>query len=245
MSTRCKSLTVDTLNANLRKAKYEVRGEIYLAAVKRTEEGKEVIYTNVGNPQALGQKPLTFNRQVMALMMAPFIMDDPNCESMFAPDAIARAKLYLQHVKGGLGAYSDSRGNPYIRQEVANYISRTCGGPSSPNHVFFGNGASEVARMVLNATIRGPTDGIMVPIPQYPLYSASIQLYGGELVGYYLDEENGWGMNVAELQRSLDSARERGILVRAFVFINPGNPTGQCLSAENVKELLRFCYDNR
>jgi aspartate/methionine/tyrosine aminotransferase len=42
--------------------------------------------------------------------------------------------------------------------------------------------------MMLHAMIRGPTDGVMVPIPQYPLYSASIALYGGELVGYYLGE---------------------------------------------------------
>eukprot|EP01031_Cornospumella_fuschlensis_P049322 gene49322-60375_t len=56
-------LTVDTMNANFLKCKYEVRGEIYLAAVKRAQEGKEVIYLNVGNPQALGQVPLTFNRQ--------------------------------------------------------------------------------------------------------------------------------------------------------------------------------------
>ena len=48
--------------------RYDVRGEIYLAAVKRTQEGKKVIYTNVGNPQALGQAPLTFNRQVMSLV---------------------------------------------------------------------------------------------------------------------------------------------------------------------------------
>ena len=86
--------------------------------------------------------------------------------------------------------------------------------------------------MMLYAMIRGSTDGIMVPIPQYPLYSASIALYGGTLVPYYLDEKNGWSMNIDELQRSLDAARDKGILCRALVFINPGNPTGQCLSEE-------------
>lgn len=70
-------LTVETMNENFRKCRYEVRGEIYLAAVKRAQEGKEVIYLNVGNPQALGQVPLTFNRQVMSLMMAPFLLEHP------------------------------------------------------------------------------------------------------------------------------------------------------------------------
>jgi len=95
-----KALSASTINENMKKCRYDVRGEIYLAAVKRTEEGKEVIYTNVGNPQALGQVPITFNRQVMALLMAPFMMDDPYVHSMFASDAISRAKLYLSKIKG-------------------------------------------------------------------------------------------------------------------------------------------------
>ena len=93
--------------------------------------------------------------------------------------------------------------------------------------------------------IRGPNDGIMVPIPQYPLYSASIALYGGKLVPYYLDEDHGWSLDVTELKRSLDTARAQGICVRALVFINPGNPTGQCLSEQNLRDLISFCYESR
>jgi len=229
----------------MKKCRYDVRGEIYLAAVKRTEEGKEVIYTNVGNPQALGQVPITFNRQVMALLMAPFMMDDPYVHSMFASDAISRAKLYLSKIKGGLGAYSDSKGIPYVRQEIANYITAQSGAPSNPENIFISNGASECVRTMLFAMIRGPSDGVMVPIPQYPLYSASIALYGGELVPYYLDEQNGWGLDMNELNRALNAARAKGICVRAFVFINPGNPTGQCLKQDNVEDLIKFCHDNK
>lgn len=238
-------LSVDSINENMLKCRYDVRGEIYLAALKRTNEGKEVIYTNVGNPQALGQIPLTFNRQVMSLLMAPFLLDQPNGKSLFPPDAIARAKTYLQQIKGGLGAYSDARGNPYIRQEIANFISNQSGQLSDPDTIFIGNGASECVRMVLFALIRKPNDGVMVPIPQYPLYSAAIALYGGELVPYYLDEDNGWSLDVDELQRSLNTARSEGIVVRALVFINPGNPTGQCLTERNLHDLITFCYENR
>lgn len=57
--------------------------------------------------------------QVMALVMAPFLLDDPKVYDMFPGDAIDRARTYLVHIKGGIGAYSDSKGNPYIRQEVS------------------------------------------------------------------------------------------------------------------------------
>lgn len=85
----------------------------------------------------------------------------------------------------------------------------------------------------------------MVPIPQYPLYSAAIKLYGGSLVGYYLDEPSGWQFNVEELRRSVRQARKEGKDVRALVFINPGNPTGQCLSRATLESLVKFAYEER
>lgn len=80
----------------------------------------------VGNPQQLGQKPVTFMRQVIALCAAPFLLEHPNVGSMFPADAIARAKTMLGYV-GSIGAYSDSRGAPGIRQEVSNYIQKRDG----------------------------------------------------------------------------------------------------------------------
>jgi len=244
-SARSKVLSIDSLNENVKQCKYEVRGEIYLAAVERTKQGKEVIYTNVGNPHALGQIPLTFPRQVMALILAPFLLNQPGVEAMFPPDAISRAQLYLKNISGGAGAYSDSKGHLFIRKEICDFIYRHSGMPADPDNIFISNGASECARMILQAMIRGKTDGIMVPIPQYPLYSASIALYGGELVPYYLDELNGWSLDVKELQKSYNDARSKGINPRALVFINPGNPTGQCLSEDNVRQLITFCFENR
>ena len=58
----------DNINEAVKMCKYDVRGEIYLAAVKRAQEGKEVIYTNVGNPHAVGESPITFSRQVLSLV---------------------------------------------------------------------------------------------------------------------------------------------------------------------------------
>ena len=81
----------------------------------------------------------------------------------------------------------------------------------------------------------------MIPIPQYPIYSATIDQYGGQKVGYYLDEQNAWGMNMEELERSLADAKARGINVNSFVLINPGNPTGQVLTKEAIQDIVKFC----
>eukprot|EP00250_Pteridium_aquilinum_P006187 c16156_g1_i1 orf=1-393(-) len=129
---RKKVLDPDTINDNIKKMVYAVRGELYIRASELQKEGKKIIFTNVGNPHALGQKPITFPRQVIALCQAPFLMDDPNADIFFPADAIARAKLYLSYTSGGLGAYSDSRGLPGIRKEVADFLLRRDGYPSDP-----------------------------------------------------------------------------------------------------------------
>lgn len=237
-----KGLDYETLNENVKKVQYAVRGELYLRASELQMEGKKIIFTNVGNPHALGQKPLTFPRQVVALCQAPFLLDDPNVGLVFPADAIARAKHYLSLTSGGLGAYSDSRGLPGIRKEVAEFIGRRDGYPSDPELIFLTDGASKGVMQILNTIIRGERDGILVPVPQYPLYSAAISLFGGSLVPYYLEETANWGLDVNNLHSSVAAARSKGIIVRAMVIINPGNPTGQCLSEANLKEILHFCY---
>ncbi|XP_023545560.1 glutamate--glyoxylate aminotransferase 2-like [Cucurbita pepo subsp. pepo] len=237
-----KALDYESINENVKKVQYAVRGELYLRASQLQKEGKKIIFTNVGNPHALGQKPLTFPRQVIALCQAPFLLDDPNVEQLFPPDAIARAKHYLSMIEGGLGAYSDSRGNPGVRKEVAEFIERRDGYPSDPELIYLTDGASKGVMQILNTIIHGEGDGILVPVPQYPLYSATIALYGGSLVPYYLDESSNWGLDVNDLRQSVAQARSQGIMVRAMVIINPGNPTGQCLSEANLREILNFCF---
>ncbi|KAH7444326.1 hypothetical protein KP509_02G073800 [Ceratopteris richardii] len=97
--------------------------------------------------------------------------------------------------------------------------------------------------MMIRLMLRNKKDGIMCPIPQYPLYSASIALHDGTLVPYYLDESKGWGLEVSELKSRLEAAVADGINVRALVVINPGNPTGQVLSEENQQKIVQFCKD--
>ncbi|XP_027154531.1 glutamate--glyoxylate aminotransferase 2 [Coffea eugenioides] len=237
-----KPLDYENLNKNVKECQYAVRGELYLRASELQKEGKKIIFTNVGNPHALGQKPLTFPRQVIALCQAPFLLDDPNVGLVFPADAIARAKHFLSNDYQGLGAYSDSRGIPGVRKEVAEFIERRDGYPSDPELIYLTDGASKGVMQILNAIIRGEGDGVLVPVPQYPLYSATISLLGGTLVPYYLEETANWGLDVNNLRQSVAQARYKGITVRAMAIINPGNPTGQCLSEANLKDVVKFCY---
>jgi len=87
--------------------------------------------------------------------------------------------------------------------------------------------------------------GVMIPIPQYPLYTASIALRKGNAVNYYLDEEKGWSVDITHLEESLAKAKADGINVRSFVLINPGNPTGQVLSREALHDVVTFCARNK
>ena len=85
----------------------------------------------------------------------------------------------------------------------------------------------------------------MIPIPQYPIYSATLDLLGGKKVGYFLDERKCWDLNIKELERSLEEAKKSGINVVGLVLINPGNPTGQVLSRKTVQGVLKFCSKHR
>ena len=81
--------------------------------------------------------------------------------------------------------------------EVADFINRRDGvSDANEESIYLTNGASEAVRLAFRALIRNPFDGILIPIPQYPLYSALLTLYKGELLPYYLDEDKNWGLDI-------------------------------------------------
>eukprot|EP00041_Stephanoeca_diplocostata_P013080 m.225607 g.225607 ORF g.225607 m.225607 type:complete len:123 (-) comp19208_c0_seq2:1100-1468(-) len=80
----------------------------------------------------------------------------------------------------------------------------------------------------------------MIPIPQYPLYTATLALLGATPVPYYPDETKGWTLSVNDLRAAV---KESKTPVKAICVINPGNPTGQCLSADNIREILEFARE--
>eukprot|EP00197_Chlamydomonas_leiostraca_P004497 CAMPEP_0202860566 /NCGR_PEP_ID=MMETSP1391-20130828/2221_1 /ASSEMBLY_ACC=CAM_ASM_000867 /TAXON_ID=1034604 /ORGANISM="Chlamydomonas leiostraca, Strain SAG 11-49" /LENGTH=503 /DNA_ID=CAMNT_0049539759 /DNA_START=129 /DNA_END=1640 /DNA_ORIENTATION=- len=246
-------LSVETLNEHVLEAEYAVRGEIVGMAqniAKELEKGKgnypfdKVVWCNIGNPQILGQKPITYFRQVLSLCEYPELLQHPQVAQLFPIDVIDRARKLVAAIPGGLGAYSESAGAFILRQMVAEAIERRDGVPCNPDDIYMTDGASPAVHYMMDLLLRDEgNDGLMVPIPQYPLYSATLTLYGGRLVRYLLDESRGWGLDVAHLKAQLAAARAQGTIVRGMVVINPGNPTGQCLSYANQEDILRFCAE--
>ncbi|XP_052477670.1 alanine aminotransferase 1, mitochondrial, partial [Gossypium raimondii] len=205
---------------------------------------QEILYCNIGNPQSLGQKSITFFREVLALCDHPAILAKSETQALFSADSIERARKILDQIPGrATGAYSHSQGIKGLRDTIAAAIEARDGFPADPNDIFMTDGASPAVHMMMQLLIRSEKDGILCPIPQYPLYSASIALHGGTLVPYYLDEATGWGLEVSELKKQMQEAKSNGITVRALVVINPGNPIGQVLAEENQKAIVEFCKE--
>lgn len=260
-------LKLDNLNPNLLNAEYAVRGPIVDRAQELERQGRKIIYCNIGNPQALKQKPLTYLRQVLALVEWPEILDrlevgmrpksrkaadstpdlkagankvEINFDLQIPKDIVQKARAILHKLPHGTGAYTQSAGMPFIRQAVADFITKRDGIPSDPENIILTDGASKGVQSVILALLKNKNDGFMIPIPQYPLYSATIALYGGTQIGYYLDEENEWQLNEQILTDSIEKAKRNGINPVAIAVINPSNPTGSVLSYSNIVMIINF-----
>ncbi|XP_026722946.1 alanine aminotransferase 2-like [Athene cunicularia] len=91
----------------------------------------------------------------------------------------------------------------------------------------------------------GPSrTGVLIPIPQYPLYSAAIAELSAVQLNYYLEEERCWALDGAELRRALDEGR-RHCCPRVLCVINPGNPTGQVQSRQCIEDVIKFAYEEK
>eukprot|EP01083_Nonionella_stella_P047856 128078_1 len=241
--------TASNMSKAINDAKYAVRGLIVARAkdIKAEIESNadhkhpftKVVFCNIGNPQAFVPPPITFHRQVLACVLYPPLMDD----KQFPKDVIARAKRLLNSTAHqNIGAYTTSIGLSTVRQSVAGYLEKRDGFPASADKIFLTNGASAGITYALQCLISSPTDGILLPIPQYPLYSATVTLNRGVLVPYELDEAKGWSADLDSIEKAIIGGREDGTTVKGIVVINPGNPTGQCMSQECVVGILALAY---
>lgn len=118
------------------------------------------------------------------------------------------------------------------------------GYPSDPEDIFLTAGASAGVSLLLNVLITPPKTGILIPIPQYPLYTATLALYNGVALPYHLSEPAGWSTSLDEIKAALKKASDDGIDARALVIINPGNPTGALLDRSTMEELVRLCEEH-
>lgn len=233
-------LNYNNINSRLIEAQYAVRGKIVLRAQELEAKGKKIIYCNIGNPQALKQKPMTYIRQVLSLLEYPELINNPDSQKIFPKDIIERAKFILEKNPTGTGAYTQSAGITFVRQAIADFIQKRDGIPADKEKIILTDGASKGVQSVLTLLLKNPNDGLMIPIPQYPLYSATLTLYGGQQIGYYLDENNSWQLNEKVLIESIENAKKKGVNPVGIAVINPGNPTGAVLSEDNIKMILNF-----
>lgn len=245
-----KVLRMDTVNPNVKAMEYAVRGPIVMRAneieldIMKGDTSypfDKIMKCNIGDAHATGQKPITFIRQLMATCLYPeFFVNDPNIPD----DCKQRADRILNDCRGrSIGSYSNSEGLRVIRDDVAKYIEARDGCPASLDNIILTAGASDGIKIILNMLMTGELGkkraGIMIPVPQYPLYSATITEYNAYPIYYHLDEDNNWGLNLKEIGTAYSKAKSH-CQPRAICVINPGNPTGQVLTKENISDIIKF-----
>jgi len=187
--------------SRLADVRYDIRGPVLQRARELEAQGHEIIKLNIGNP-------------------APF--------GLFSPDAV------LEHVTAsvaGSQGYSDARGILEAREAVTRYYTRRGVHGITPDHVYLGNGVSELIVMSLQALLN-PGDEVLVPSPDYPLWTGAVSLCGGRAVHYRCAEDLDWNPDVEHVA-SMVTPR-----TRALVIINPNNPTGAVYSRETLEALL-------
>jgi alanine-synthesizing transaminase len=181
---------------------YEIRGPANAHAARLEAEGHRILKLNIGNP-------------------APFGFE--------APDVIMRDMIAALPSSQG---YSDSRGVVSARRAVvARYEDVPGFPPLDVDDVFLGNGVSELIIMTMQALL-DDGDEVLVPAPDYPLWTAAISLSGGTPVHYLADETDGWNPDLADLESKIT---ER---TKALVVINPNNPTGAVYSKAVLQGLV-------
>jgi alanine-synthesizing transaminase len=189
-------------SSKLQDVLYEIRGPVHAHAARLEAEGHRILKLNIGNP-------------------APFGFE--------APDVIMRDMIQaLPYAQG----YSDSRGILPARRAVVTRYEVVDGFPRfDVDDVYLGNGASELITMTLQALLDNG-DEVLIPSPDYPLWTASTSLAGGTPVHYLCDETQGWQPDIADMESKITDR------TKALVVINPNNPTGAVYTSEVLTQIV-------
>lgn len=129
--------------------------------------------------------------------------------------------------------YCDSKGLYSARKAIVHYYQNKGLRDITVNDVYIGNGVSELIAMSMQALLNDG-DEILIPAPDYPLWTAAATLAGGTVRHYLCDEENGWFPNLADMEAKITSK------TKAIVVINPNNPTGAVYSKEILLEIAEL-----
>ncbi|MGN7859924.1 pyridoxal phosphate-dependent aminotransferase [Microbacterium sp. 22303] len=195
-------------SSKLKNVLYEIRGNALVEAARLEAAGHSVLKLNTGNPAVFGFE---------------------------APQQIVRDMLATLPSAHG---YSESKGIVSARRAVVSRYEQVDGFPLvDPEDVYLGNGVSELITMTMQALL-DEGDEVLIPAPDYPLWTAMTSLAGGTPVHYLCDEENGWNPDLEDL-RSKVTPR-----TKAIVIINPNNPTGAVYSREVLQGIVQVAREN-
>ena len=151
-----------------------------------------------------------------------------------APDDIVKDLIHnLPHAEG----YCDSKGLYSARVAIYQYYQERFNSLAFEN-IFIGNGVSELILMSMQALINDG-DEILIPAPDYPLWSAAVNLSGGKAVHYLCDEDNDWQPDLKDMEAKICS-NTKGIVV-----INPNNPTGAVYSKDTLLKIVELARKHK
>jgi len=133
--------------------------------------------------------------------------------------------------------YSDSKGIFAARKAVMHYTQQLGISGVTLDDIYLGNGASELIVMATNALLNAG-DTLLVPTPDYPLWTAAVSLSGGTPVHYHCDEGAGWLPDLADIRAKITPA------TRGIVIINPNNPTGALYPVEVLRGIIEIAREH-
>ncbi len=133
--------------------------------------------------------------------------------------------------------YGDSKGLYSARKAIVQYYQSKGIHGATVNDVYIGNGASELITMSMQALLNDG-DEVLVPMPDYPLWTAAVTLSGGKAVHYLCDEEADWYPDLDDIKSKITSR------TKAIVIINPNNPTGAVYSKELLEQNAEIARQN-
>ncbi|MGL5849998.1 MAG: aminotransferase class I/II-fold pyridoxal phosphate-dependent enzyme, partial [Phycicoccus sp.] len=152
-----------------------------------------------------------------------------------APEAIVADMVHNLPESQG---YTDSRGIYSARTAVAQYYQSHGLTETGVDDIYIGNGVSELISMVLQAFVDDGNE-VLVPAPDYPLWTGAVSLAGGTPVHYRCDESDGWDPDLADVEAKVTEN------THALVVINPNNPTGAVYSEATVRGLVDIARRHR
>ncbi len=196
--------TMKTLNKSnkLQNVCYDIRGPLLQTATRMEAQGHKIIKLNVGNP-------------------APFGFEAPQ-------EILSDVAMNLPNAIG----YSDSQGIFAARKAILQYYqAKGLLEAVDVADVYLGNGVSELIVLTMQALL-DDGDEVLIPMPDYPLWTAAANLAGGKAVHYLCDEADNWQPDIADIESKI-TERTKGIVV-----INPNNPTGALYATEHLRKIV-------